>query len=114
MSVPARGQVDRLGVLLATFAAAALAFLPFVVFKANRIVPGDPRDLLEVLALPPALATIAAVAIAAFAAIRIANPSFEHVKKSKSGEFPPSATKSGKVPEGRMGCGEQVRHPRAC
>ncbi len=60
--------------VLASFAAAALIFLPFVVSKANRIVPGTPRDLLEVL--PPALAVavIAAVSIAALAAIRIANP----------------------------------------
>ena len=74
MSVPARRQVDRLGALLAAFAAAALTFLPFVVFKANRIVPGDPRSLLEVLPLTAALAAIAVVALAAFSAIRIANP----------------------------------------
>ena len=29
--------------------AAALLCLPFVLFKANRILPGDPRGLLQVL-----------------------------------------------------------------
>jgi osmoprotectant transport system permease protein len=71
---PARGQFDRLGALLASFAAAALLFLPFVVFKANRIVPGTPRSLLEVLPPVQAIAVIAVVAIAALAALRIANP----------------------------------------
>ncbi len=40
---PARGRLDPLGVLLTAAGAAALAFLPFVLFKANRILPGDPR-----------------------------------------------------------------------
>jgi osmoprotectant transport system permease protein len=41
--------IDRLGVLLALLGGAALLCLPFVVFKANRIVPGDARSLLDVL-----------------------------------------------------------------
>lgn len=41
--------IDRLGAVLTTLGAASLIFLPFVVFKANRIVPGDPRGLFEVL-----------------------------------------------------------------
>jgi osmoprotectant transport system permease protein len=46
-----RHAIDRLGALLTLAGLAALVCLPFVVFKANRIVPGDPRSLLQVL--PP-------------------------------------------------------------
>jgi osmoprotectant transport system permease protein len=70
--VPA--PIDRLGALLASFAAAALLFLPFVVHKANRIVPGTPHTLVEVLPPTTAALVIAAVAIAAVVAIRMANP----------------------------------------
>ena len=44
-----RQRVDRLGLLLTVAGAAALFGLPFVVFKSNRIVPGEPRGLNEVL-----------------------------------------------------------------
>ena len=44
-----RQRVDRLGLLLTVAGAAALIGLPFVVFKSNRIVPGEPRALHEVL-----------------------------------------------------------------
>ncbi len=74
MSGLRRAPIDRLGVLLSAFAAAALLLLPFVVFKPNRIVPGTGRDLLEVLPPLPAVAVIAAVALAAFAAICIGRP----------------------------------------
>jgi osmoprotectant transport system permease protein len=50
-----RERVDRLGLLLTVAGAAALIWLPFVVFKSNRIVPGDPRGLHEVLPLWAAL-----------------------------------------------------------
>jgi len=46
-----RQSIDRLGALLSLVGLAALVFLPFVVFKANRIVPGDARPLLEILPL---------------------------------------------------------------
>jgi osmoprotectant transport system permease protein len=61
--------LDRLGALLTLVGAAGLLLLPFVAFKANRIVPGDPRGLLEVLPTWAALgcwvtlATVAAVAL---------------------------------------------------
>jgi osmoprotectant transport system permease protein len=42
-------RLDRLGALLTAAGALALLTLPFVVFKANRIVPGDPRTLVQVL-----------------------------------------------------------------
>jgi len=44
-----REWVDRLGLLLTAVGAAALIWLPFLVFKSNRIVPGEPRALNEVL-----------------------------------------------------------------
>jgi osmoprotectant transport system permease protein len=44
-----RHAIDRLGALLSLAGLVALECLPFVVFKANRIVPGDPRTLLQIL-----------------------------------------------------------------
>jgi osmoprotectant transport system permease protein len=64
-------RIDRLGALLTLVGAAGLLLLPFVAFKANRILPGDPRDLAQVLPLWAALgcqATLAAVAAAALLA----------------------------------------------
>jgi osmoprotectant transport system permease protein len=46
-----RHAIDRLGALLSLAGLVALVCLPFIVFKANRIVPGDARSLLQVL--PP-------------------------------------------------------------
>lgn len=72
-------RIDRLGALLTLVGAAGLLLLPFVDFKANRILPGDPRDLAQVLPLWTALAcqvTLAAVAavalLAANAPLRLA------------------------------------------
>ena len=54
-TAPASGPIwlglDKLGVLIAAIAAAGTV-LPFALFRANRIVPGDARGILE--ALPPA------------------------------------------------------------
>ena len=50
-----RERVDRLGLLLTAAGAVALIGLPFVIFKSNRIVPGEPRALHEVLPLWGAL-----------------------------------------------------------
>lgn len=66
-------RVDRLGTLLAAVVAAALVFLPFVVFKTNRIVPGEPRVLSDVL---PAWATAGlytCLILVAFAAVYLSN-----------------------------------------
>lgn len=65
----ARG-LDPLGVLLAAAGSAAITLLPFVVFKANRIVPGDPRGLFEVL--PHWAASGCAVLLAACALVAVA------------------------------------------
>jgi osmoprotectant transport system permease protein len=45
---PAWLALDKLGVLIALIAAAGAA-LPFALFRANRIVPGEPRSLLDAL-----------------------------------------------------------------
>lgn len=73
------GGIDRLGALLTLVGAAGLLLLPFVTFKANRILPGDPRDLAQVLPTWAALgcwATLAPVAgialLAANAPLRLA------------------------------------------
>jgi len=67
-------HIDRLGALLAAVGAAALAFLPFVVFKLNRILPGDPRGLLQVLPAPASLACLATLTAAAIVALGVAKP----------------------------------------
>jgi osmoprotectant transport system permease protein len=74
-----RGAIDRLGALLTLVGVASVVCLPFVVFKANRILPGDARALAQIL--PPAqvvpfygmliLAGVTAVAIAS-ARLRLA------------------------------------------
>ena len=47
--------LDKLGVLIALIAAAGAA-LPFALFRANRIVLGEPRSLLDALpGLPAAI-----------------------------------------------------------
>jgi osmoprotectant transport system permease protein len=72
-------RADRLGALLTLAGAAGLILLPFIVFKANRILPGDPRGLAEVLPTWAVfgcwvvLAAVAAVALlAAHASLRLA------------------------------------------
>ena len=59
-------RVDRLGALLVLVGGIALVCLPFVLFKSNRIIPGDPRALAAAL---PAWATLACVATLLLVAI---------------------------------------------
>lgn len=62
-------RVDPLGLLLTAAAAAAWCCLPFVIFKSNRIMPGEPRALQAVLppwgviGLPAVLLLTAVVAL---------------------------------------------------
>jgi osmoprotectant transport system permease protein len=49
MALPGRASLDRLGIVLSAAGLAALIGLPFVVFKANRILPGEARELQQVL-----------------------------------------------------------------
>jgi osmoprotectant transport system permease protein len=66
-------RVDRLGALLVLVGGVALVFLPFVLFKSNRIVPGDPRALAEVLPAWAALACEATLLLVAIVAVGIAD-----------------------------------------
>jgi osmoprotectant transport system permease protein len=66
-------RIDQLGVLLSLVGALALALLPLIVFKANRIVPGEPRALLDVLPTA-ALALYFSLAAAAAVALLVQNP----------------------------------------
>lgn len=65
----ARLHVDRLGALLVAIGGAALAWLPFVVAKANRIVPGRALGLREALPGPVVFACALVLALAALAAL---------------------------------------------
>jgi osmoprotectant transport system permease protein len=70
---PGAARIDPLGALLVAAGAAALLFLPFVVFKSNRIVPGDPRTLAQVLPAWAVLGCAAVLAAAALTALWVAN-----------------------------------------
>ncbi|TIR15431.1 MAG: ABC transporter permease [Mesorhizobium sp.] len=62
-------RFDKLGVVIAAIVAYAALFAPFATFRANRIVPGQARSILE--ALPPALGMVlvAVVIVAAIVAL---------------------------------------------
>ncbi|HEY6515170.1 MAG TPA: ABC transporter permease [Steroidobacteraceae bacterium] len=69
-------RVDRLGALLTLVGAAGLILLPFIAFKANRILPGDPRGLAEVLPAWAAVGCWTMLAAVATVALLAANASF--------------------------------------
>ncbi|MDE2049640.1 MAG: ABC transporter permease [Gammaproteobacteria bacterium] len=64
-----------MGALLTLVGAAGLFLLPFVAFKANRILPGDPRGLEQVLPVWAALTCWATLAAVAAVALLCANAS---------------------------------------
>ncbi|HUL46998.1 MAG TPA: ABC transporter permease [Steroidobacteraceae bacterium] len=66
-------RIDPLGAVLVTAGAAALLFMPFVLLKANRIVPGDPRGLAQVLPAWGALGGAAVLTAAAVVALWVAD-----------------------------------------
>jgi osmoprotectant transport system permease protein len=66
-------KIDRLGALLTVAGAAGLAFLPFVVFKSNRIVPGDPFGILQTLPTAAAIGCVVALILAALAALTMSD-----------------------------------------
>ena len=66
-------RVDRLGTLLTLAGAAGLTLLPFVAFKANRILPGDPRGLAQALPAREAIGCWATLAVVAAVALLSAN-----------------------------------------
>jgi osmoprotectant transport system permease protein len=72
-TTPRLPRIDRLGALVAAVGAAALVLLPFVVFKSNRILPGDPRGLIAVLPTWAALACDASLILVAAAALGVSS-----------------------------------------
>nr|WP_194164688.1 ABC transporter permease [Microvirga thermotolerans] len=70
----ARISFDRLGTVVAVLAAAALFALPFVTYRANRIVSGEPRLLLHALPLAAAWLVAGLVAAAASVAVLVRRP----------------------------------------
>ena len=67
-------RADRLGALLSAAGTTALLTLPFVVFKANRIVPGTPYSLSDLLPAWPAFSCYALLFAIAVVALCVANP----------------------------------------
>ena len=68
-----RHRIDPLGTLVTAVGAAALLWLPFVVLKPNRILPGDAHSLAAVLPASAAVACLASLILVALAAIAISN-----------------------------------------
>jgi osmoprotectant transport system permease protein len=66
-------RIDPLGALVAAVGAASLLWLPFVVFKLNRILPGDARSLMQVLPAASALACQVSLILIALVALGIAD-----------------------------------------
>jgi hypothetical protein len=62
-------RLDKLGVLIALMAAAGALLQPFALFRANRIVPGEGRGILD--ALPTAEASVLIAVLAAGAIVAL-------------------------------------------
>ena len=71
--LPQLRRLDRLGTLLAAAGTVGLVLMPFVVFKSNRIVPGDGRSLQQVLPMWGALTVQAVLLLTAAVAVGSAN-----------------------------------------
>ena len=92
-------RIDRLGALLSLAGALALACLPFVVFKANRILDGDPRALLDVLPAWVAFVFYGVLAVAAFTALRIREPALAAGRRAgRASPSSPSRRRRPRVP----------------
>lgn len=61
-------SLDKLGVLIGLIAAVG-AVLPFVLFRANRIVPGEARNLMEALPAVPMIGLVGALLVGLIAAL---------------------------------------------
>jgi osmoprotectant transport system permease protein len=59
-----RPLIDKLGVLIAAIGLAGALFLPFAVLRANRIVLGEPRQIIESLPFAEAVILAAALGVA--------------------------------------------------
>ena len=77
MTAPRDGRwlgMDPLGLILCAAAGLALAAMPLVLFKANRIVPGEPRAIADVLPTGVACAFYALIALVAVVVLCVRNP----------------------------------------
>ena len=66
-------RLDRLGTLLVAGGLAALLCLPFVLVKSNRIVPGDPRAMLQAVPLWMAAGCQVVLLVTAVLAVCVGN-----------------------------------------
>ncbi|KXF79179.1 ABC transporter permease [Paramesorhizobium deserti] len=64
-----RSRFDKLGVVIAAIAASGVFFAPFATFRANRIVPGEGRTILEALPLWAAATLLLVLALATMVAL---------------------------------------------
>jgi len=67
-------RIDRLGAVLVVVGAVALLWLPFVIAKANRIVPGHALGIFQALPAHYPLACVLALLVAALAALACRDP----------------------------------------
>ncbi len=66
-------RVDRLGIVLVAGGAMAVAWMPFIIVKANRIAAGKPQLLTQLISQPSAITLLALLAAAALAALFLHN-----------------------------------------
>lgn len=66
-------RVDRLGVVLVAGGALAVAWMPFIIVKANRIAAGKPQLLTQLLGQPAAMVLLVLLAAAALAVLFLHN-----------------------------------------
>ncbi len=65
--------VDRLGVVLVAGGALAVAWMPFIIVKANRIAAGKPQLLMQLIGQPAAITLLVLLTAAALAALFLHN-----------------------------------------
>ena len=70
---PTVRRVDRLGVVLVVGGALAVAWMPFIIVKANRIAAGKPQLLTQLLGQPAAICLLVLLVAAALAALFLHN-----------------------------------------
>ena len=66
-------RVDRLGVVLVAGGALAVAWMPFIIVKANRIAAGKPQLLTQLLGQPAAMVLLVLLTAAALAVLFLHN-----------------------------------------
>jgi osmoprotectant transport system permease protein len=67
-------KVDRLGLVLVAAGAAATAWMPFIIVKANRIASGKPLLLTQLMGQPVAIALLCLLVLTGLAALFVRSP----------------------------------------